>query len=167
MYNFIGENMKTRKNENKREKFTFKADEIILAIKMLEVLEKPLEMMYYLMEEKCSNEFVLLLISAENLNIKTIFEAQKRDTDILFEIDKEKSLYVILCQDTKVDGGYHFAERLIKKLFLKKGKEIYCAELAVRSLNYSVKKLIFKLIKTFLEAQVDGKKNHIIYKSLS
>ena len=46
----------------------------------------------------------------------------------------------MLCQDTKVDGGYHFAERIIKHIISKEGTDIYCAEVEVRSTRLSSKK---------------------------
>lgn len=159
--------MEQRSNKKHVQSVQFKASEIMLAVKMMDVLEKPLEMVYYLMEQNSSRQFVLLLMSAEHSNIQKVFKFEKRDTDILFEIDKEQSLYAILCQDTRVDGGYRFAERLIKKLFAEDAKDIYCAELEVRSTNYTIKQIIFKIIETFIQAKADEKKNHIIYKSLA
>jgi len=159
--------MSTRENEVRKNSLRFKAEEIVLAVNMIEKLEKTIEVVYYLMEHEGVESFVLLLVTAENIEMNPILEYEKRDTDILFEIDKEEATYVMLCQDTKVDGGYHFAERIIKHIISKEGTDIYCAEVEVRSTHYSVEKVIFKLIETFIKSKVENKTNEIVYKSLN
>ena len=73
----------------------------------------------------------------------------------------------MLCQDTKVDGGYRFAERIIGNIVSKEGTDIYCAELEVRSTNYKLRGVILKLVEIFIKAQQEGKSGEIIYKSLN
>ena len=94
-------------------------------------------------------------------------DKEKRETDILFEIDKEESLYVMLCQDTKVDGGYRFAERVIRNIQLDEGKDIFCTELEVRATHYSAKHVILKLLETFVKSRLMDKSNEIIFRSLN
>jgi len=159
--------MSTRENEVDQNTLHFKSEEIVLAVNMIEKLEKTMEVLYYLMEHDGVESFVLLLVTAENIEINPILEYEKRDTDILFEIDKEEDIYVMLCQDTKVDGGYHFAERIIKNIISKEGTDIYCVEVEVRSTRHEVKNVIFKLIETFIKAKVNNKSNEIVYKSLN
>ena len=159
--------MSTRENEVRKQSLRFKADEIVLAVNMIEKLEKTIDVVYYLMEHEEVESFVLLLMTAENVDMNKLLEYEKRDTDILFEIDKEESTYVMLCQDTKVDGGYHFAERIIKHIVSQEGRDIYCTEVEVRSTHYSVKKVIFKLIETFIKSKIENKTNEIVYKSLN
>ena len=159
--------MSTRVNEVRKNSLKFNTDEIILAVDMIEKLEKTIDVVYYLMEHEGVESFVLMLLSAKNIELNSLLEYEKRDTDILFEIDKEEGIYVMLCQDTKVDGGYHFAERIIKNIISKKGTEIFCAEIEVRSTRYQVKNVIFKLIETFMKAKSENKSNQIVYKSLN
>ncbi|SFV53650.1 hypothetical protein MNB_SV-3-219 [hydrothermal vent metagenome] len=159
--------MCTRENETRKQSFRFKSEEIILAVKMIEKLEKTIEVVYYLMNHEEEESFVLLLMKADNVNLKKIVEDEKRDTDIFFEIDKDKSLYAVLCQDTKVDGGYHFAQRIMEQGISQNSTTFYCAEIEVRSTHYSIKKVIFKLIETFIKAQIENKTNEIVYKSLN
>ena len=73
---------------------------------MLKTLEPTIDIMYYLMDLKEEQTFVLMLLTAKDIDLNTLLNKEKRDTDILYEIDKEESIYVMLCQDTKVDGGY-------------------------------------------------------------
>jgi len=159
--------MSTRENEIRKNSLRFKAEEIVLAVNMIEKLEKTIEVVYYLMEHEGVESFVLLLVKAENVEMIPILEYEKRDTDILFEVDKEEAIYVMLCQDTKVDGGYHFAERIIKNIISKEGTDVFCSEVEVRSTRYQVKNVIFKLIETFMKAKLENKTNEIVYKSLN
>jgi hypothetical protein len=159
--------MGTRENEIRKNSLRFKAEEIVLAVNMIEKLEKTIEVVYYLMEHEGVESFVLLLVKAENVEMIPILEYEKRDTDILFEVDKEEAIYVMLCQDTKVDGGYHFAERIIKNIISKEGTDVFCSEVEVRSTRYQVKNVIFKLIETFMKAKLENKTNEIVYKSLN
>jgi len=159
--------MSTRENEIGKDGLKFKAEEIILAVNMIEILEKTVDVVYYLMEHEGVESFVLILLTAENIDLHTLLDHEKRDTDILFEINKEEGTYLLLCQDTKVDGGYHFAERLIRNILAKEGKNIYCAEVEVRSTKYPTKTVIFKLIETFMKMKAEEKRNEIVYKSLN
>jgi hypothetical protein len=159
--------MGTRENEIRKNSLRFKAEEIVLAVNMIEKLEKTIEVVYYLMEHEGVESFVLLLVKAENVEMIPILEYEKRDTDILFEVDKEEAIYVMLCQDTKVDGGYHFAERIMKNIISKEGTDVFCSEVEVRSTRYQVKNVIFKLIETFMKAKLENKTNEIVYKSLN
>ncbi len=145
----------------------FSAEEVTLAVDMLEALEKTIDMVYYLMERENVGTFVLILLKAQNADLETILEKEKRDTDILFEINKEKSTYVMLCQDTKVDGGYRFSERIIESIEAGKGTDIYCSQVEVRTTHHKVETVLFTLLEIFLKAQRETKTSEIVYKSLN
>lgn len=159
--------MAERENQTKKHSLRFTGDDIVLTITLMEKLKNAIDIVYYLMDHQDEDEFVLLLMNAENAELEILLEEAKRDSDILFEIDKEKSIYAMLCQDTKVDGGYRFAERIIRNIVSKDGTDIYCAELEVRSTSYNLKDVILKLVETFIKAKQDGKSGEIIYKSLN
>lgn len=159
--------MGIRENEVRKHTLKFNANEIVLAVNMIEKLEKTIDLIYYLMENEGVESFVLMLMTAKDVEMHTVLDFEKRDTDILFEIDKEESIYVMLCQDTKVDGGYRFAERIIKNILTQKGTDIYCTELEVRTTHYKVKNVIMKLIELYMKSRVEKKTNQIVYKSLN
>lgn len=158
--------MNTRVNETTA-KLKYNAEEIVLAVDMVEKLEKTVEVVNYLMEHENVESYVLLLMTAQNTDMCALLNDAKRDSDILFEINKDTSTYVMLCQDTRVDGGYHFAERIIKNIVTSGGTEIYCAEIEVRSTAHKVKTIIFKLIEMCIKAKLDKKSTQIVYKSLN
>ena len=158
--------MGARENDNRGEGLRFNGKDIQLAVKMLDKLEATIDIIYYLMENENQQAFVLMLLTAKDVDLNTLLDREKRETDILFEIDKEEPLYVMLCQDTKVDGGYRFAERLIRNIQLDKGSEIYCTELEVRATHYTPKQVILKLLETFAKSKLSNKSNEIVFRSL-
>jgi len=102
--------MGKRENENRAANLRFNGNEIELAVKMLDKLQTTIDIIYYLMEHENEEAFVLMLLTAKDVDLNTLLEKEKRQTDILFEIDKEESLYVMLCQEKKVDGGYRISQ---------------------------------------------------------
>ena len=159
--------MAERENQTKKHSLRFTGDDIVLTITLMEKLKNAIDIVYYLIDHHDEDEFVLLLMNAQNIELGILLEEAKRDSDILFEIDKEKSIYAMLCQDTKVDGGYRFAERVINDIVSKDGTDIYCAELEVRSTNYKLRDVMLKLVETFIKTQKEGKSGEIVYKSLN
>ena len=160
--------MFTEKNEKRKKNAKFTVEEINLAVEMVDKIESTIEILYYLMEQEDEDSFVMLLLSLEEVNLYSLIAKQKRNTDILFEIDSEKSVYVVLCQDTQVDGGYHFAKRLVQNINeTKENKNLYCIALEVRSSKLNIKTVIFKLIETFINAKQEKKSGEIIYRSLN
>jgi len=158
--------MKLRENELKKENIRFSGDDISIAATMLDKISTTMDIIYYLMGRGEERAFVIMLLSAKNIDLDKLLRHEKRNTDILFEIDKEKSIYTIICQDTKVDGGYRFAKRIMKKVIEQEASEIYLTELEVRTTRYDVKYIIFKLLETFLKTKVDKKDKEIVYNSL-
>lgn len=158
--------MGKRENENRGNGLKLSGKEIELAAKMLDRLETTIDIVYYLMENENEQSFVLMLMTAKDVDLNTLLNKEKRDTDILFEIDKEESLYVMLCQDTKVDGGYRFAERVIHAIQSDNGSAIYCTELEIRTTHHSPKKVVLKLLETFLKSKQMDKMDEIVFRSL-
>jgi hypothetical protein len=158
--------MGTREYENRNSSLRFSGKEIQLAAKMLDTLQTTIDIVYYLMEHEEGQTFVLMLVTANEIELGNLLDTEKRDTDILFEIDKEDSLYVMLCQDTKVDGGYHFGQRIIRNIQSHKGSDIYCTELEIRSTHYTPKQVILKLLETFKKSKQNSQSNEIVFRSL-
>lgn len=160
--------MSTREYENRKNSLRFNGKEIQLAATMLDTLQTTIDIVYYLMEHEVEQTFVLMLVTAKEIDLGTLLDNEKRDTDILFEIDKDKEdpLYVMLCQDTKVDGGYHFAQRIIRNIQSNNGSDIYCTELEIRSRNYSPKQVVLKLLETFIKSKQTNQSDEIVFRSL-
>lgn len=158
----MGEKIKRMKRPSLR----FNESEIKLALDVIEKMYRPIELMYYLSERAQEDPFVILFISAEDIDLEEILYEEKRDTDILFKIDKERHLFSIICQETKVDGAYRFAERLLNVVVDKGGTFVYCSELEVRSSKYAINEIIFKAIEIYLHAVKEKRGNIIHFSSL-
>ena len=159
--------MEKRENENRfTDELKFSGKEVQLAAKILEQISTPIDIIYSLMEESQEPALVILLIMAKGIDLYPVLEEEKRDSDILFEIDKEESVYILLCQNTKVDGGYRFSQRLLQTIESQHAQEIYCTEIETKHTHYTPKELILKLMKLFSQSIASKKTNQIVYKSL-
>ena len=158
--------MEKKAQSARRPHLRFNEDEINLALIMLEKLEKTIDLLYYLMERENERPFVMVMVSAESFDMETLLKTQKRDTDLLYEIDKSRNIYVVVCQETKVDGGYRFAQRLMKTMSLDDAENMYCIELEVRSAKYEIKEVIFKLVETYVQAKQEQRESEIVFRSL-
>jgi len=159
--------METRENEANNAHIRFSGNDIALAAKMMDKLTSTIDIVYYLLNRGEERSFVVMLLSAKNVDMYALLEEQKRNTDILFEIDSDASVYAIVCQDTKIDGGYHFAERLLREIIENEGKEVYCIDLEIRSTSHKIKYIIYRLMELYLEAKTTKKEGEIIFKTLN
>ncbi|SFV89829.1 hypothetical protein MNB_SV-4-1012 [hydrothermal vent metagenome] len=156
-----------RENETHRGNIRFDGDDIALAAKMIDAMSTTVDIVYYLMNRGEERSFVLMLICAKEVDVEAILKVQKRNTDILFEIDKEHGLYAVICQDTKIDGGYHFADRVMRNLKKNEAVKPYCVELEVRSTSYDIKYIVFKVIEEFIRAKEQNQSGEIVFKTLN
>jgi len=158
--------MSEKVKQTRRPSLRFNESEIKLALSIMEKMEKPIELMYYLMERENEKPFVIILISAQDIELDSLLRTEKRDTDLLFKIEEDKNLFALICQETRVDGGYRFAERLLRSVVLNNGHSVYCTEMEIRSTKYAIKEVIFKSIESYITAKKEKKEGEITFKSL-
>lgn len=151
----------------RRPKIRFNESEIKLAFSVMEQLKKPLELMYYFMEQESEKSFVIIFLSAKGIDVDSIVKLEKRDTDLWYILDKGSNLYALLCQETKVDGAYRFAERLLDNMTRNNATDIYCSELEILSTKYPIEEVIFKSIENYNKLKQDKKENEIVFHSLA
>ena len=149
-----------------RSRLQFNEREVQLVLTMLEKLERTIDLLYYLMERENGCPFVMVLVSAESFDIESLLKRQKRDVDLLYEIDRSENLYVVICRETKIDGGYRFAQRLMKDMSLDAAEHIYCISLDVRTSKYGIKEVILQLMEAYIEAKLQQREAEIIFRSL-
>ena len=150
----------------KRANVEFVESDIKLAVRMIDELSTSIEVLYYLLDHRRINSFVLVLVSADDIDTHKILKSEKRNTDLLFCIDEEEKLHALLCQETKVDGGYVFADRIVRKLDLEKATSIYCTVLEVRTNKYQIKDIIFRALESYLQLVHEEKEGQIVIKTL-
>lgn len=134
-------------------------------IKMLDKLQHGVGVLYYLMDHNKKGTFTIALISASDIKLKKHISKSKRDTDILIKIDKK--LYALLCQDTEVDGGYYFVQRLVKTIKEAGGKDIYCAEIEIKNTKHQIQEIIFRLLNMYQRAKANKADGEIRFYALN
>lgn len=152
--------------KTRRPSLRFNESKIKLILDVMENMEKPLELMYYFLEKDPRKIFVMMLISANDVNVEEVLIKEKRDTDILFGIEEGRNLFALVCQETKVDGGYRFAERILRTLKKQEAKDIYCVEIEVRNTRYSGKDVIIKSVEKYIMAENEKREGEIHFHSL-
>ncbi|MGC9350395.1 MAG: hypothetical protein ACP5D3_00210 [Sulfurovum sp.] len=151
----------------RRADLAFNENSIKLAVDMIDKLTTPIEVLYYLLDHRRLNSFVLILVSAEEIDTHAVLSQEKRDTDLLFCLGEEHQVHALLCQETKVDGGYMFADRIVRRVTEAKGSAICCTVLEVRSTNYKINDIVFRGLETYLRAKQEIKDGEIVVKSMN
>ncbi len=129
----------------------------------VEEIENHVNVLYHFMERRKIKGFTLILMASENINIREMIQREKRDTDIIIKHNIEENRLAVLCQDTKVDGGYYFAKRVIEKVKKEYGEDVYCSEISVEKPYYPIVDLVIKSMEMFEKAKSLGDKTEIQY----
>ena len=109
---------------------SFHEDEIKLAKIMMDQVRTTLEFLYYLMDHRKKLFVTMILLSADNVKLKSLLQKSKRQTDILLEIDKENNLYMLLCQSTDREGG---------------------VETVLETTKYTIQEVIFNMVEKYID----------------
>jgi hypothetical protein len=163
--------MKKQQREADKLKYRIgiREEEIELLTEIYDKLSLTLEFLYYLMERERENAFVVILLdlpSGKPVDKEAMLRFNKRATDLLFPIDKEKNLFVMLCQGTMIEGGYRFAERLMRTVIKEISASPYIVEVEVKTTKYDIKTLIFTVVELYLKAKKEQLTGKVVYKSL-
>ena len=157
--------MLTFERRNKND-LSFHEDEIKLAQKMMDTLRSTLEFLYYLMDRKEELSFTMILFSSDDLKLESLLDKWKRQTDILYEIDKANNIYVLLCQSTDMDGGEKFAEILMSNVRLHGGKSSYCVEAEIKTTLYTIQEIIFTMVEKYMDIRQQKEFNKVFFTRL-
>jgi hypothetical protein len=130
---------------------SFHEDQIKLAKIMMEQVRTTLEFLYYLMDHRRGFSFTMILLSADNVELESLVQESKRETDILLEIDKENNLYMLLCQSTDLEGGEQFGEILMSNVRMHGGSTSYCVETEVKTTSYTIQEVIFTMVEKYID----------------
>lgn len=167
MLTFKGDRMQRRRNESEQKNIKFTGSEITLAAKLLDKLSSSLEIVYYCMEHGEKSAVVVILMSAKEIDLQEVLTKEKRETDILIEIDHDESMFALICQDTHIDGGYHFAERLLENTKEAKGNQIYCSAIEVRTTRDDIRYIILNLTEMYVKSKREAISGKILFKTLN
>lgn len=155
--------------DSKRGKIGYNEIELRLGLEMLEKLEDVTDMMLYFLDRR-GLHFTYIFIHACDGTFHEWLDHNKRATDLVIDIDKERGLHVVACQETDIEGGYKFAERIINLLHIEdKDTCGECTVLTVTNQGYNARQIIFRLLDTYVNMMFEkgkGKPNEITYHTL-
>ncbi|PHS39167.1 MAG: hypothetical protein COB07_06945 [Sulfurovum sp.] len=145
---------------------SFPEDEVKLVKTMMDKMGTTLEFFYYLMNNKRESATMMILLSADDVNLEHLLPKWKRNTDVLFELDKERNVYVIICQSTDSEGVKQFAEILIANIRLHSAHDIYCVVSESKTASSSAQEVIFKMVEKYIKIKDAGKANRVFFTDL-
>ncbi|SFV59132.1 hypothetical protein MNB_SV-8-257 [hydrothermal vent metagenome] len=141
----------------------FHEDEVKLAKRMMDTLRTTVEFLYYLMDHRNRASFTMILISTDGLKLDTMLQNWKRETDILFEIDKTNNVYVLICQSTDHEGAEKFAEILLSNIHVNGGTSTYCVAAELKSTNSTIQEVIFTMVEKYMAIKKDHDSERIFF----
>ena len=154
----------SRKAVKRKTPYTEK--ELTLAVELYRELRDPIEIFYHLMQSRRIESFSIILIKTKYNFFGNFLKSHKRDSDMIILSDSENGNYVLLCQETLVDGGYRFAERLRNDLRLSSGSEFRAAVVAVEYYSFPVKELVLTVVDMYRKLLENDNENHILHRSI-
>lgn len=157
MFSYEGEK---RRNSSD---LTFPEDEVKLAKTMMAELKTTMEFFHYLMNHRGESSLAMILLSSDDVKLDHLLPKWKRQSDVLFELDKANNVYVIICQSTDSHGGKQFAEILMSNIRLHSDSDTYCVVSEPRTMRSSIQKVIFEMVEKYLLIKEDKKANKVFF----
>lgn len=154
----------------KRKKIDYSESDILLGVDIIDKLKKVTDVLLYIKEHK-NLKFSYILFHSTKKDFFSYIQKQKRDTDLAFHLSEEEYLYCLVCQETDIQGGYRFAERLMKSfnIDVDNSLDFYANVLFVDSNKYDSMGVLFELIDSYSEAKRQDpkwRKGQITYKTI-
>ncbi len=142
------QNLDGNKDRIDRGHIEYNEDQLLLGIDTIDKLGKITEMMLYFLDKR-QIKFSYILIHSDSDNFEAFLKQEKRNTDVLIPL-ANKNLFAIVCQETDIEGGYRFAERLIRLLDMEENaKSLSCNVMTVSTTYYDVNHIIFRLLDSY------------------
>ncbi len=131
-------------------------NELHLASAILEKIERPLRLLYTLLDSSSEETFTIMMLSEPDTELAGIIRKHKRTTDLLFEIGSGENLSLVICQDTSIDGSYYFMNRLSKEIINAGGKRLTSVMVQVVHCGYTAEQIALKLLDVYTQAKADN-----------
>ena len=106
--------------------------------------------------------FSVVFLEAESENIEELLKEEKRFSDILIRIDACYNRYVLVCLDTKVQGGFFFAQRLMRRLKTVFAKSIYMVVTDIRSCEFKPAQIACALTDAMAKAKTEKREGEVV-----
>lgn len=160
---FIYNKGEKRKNNSD---LAFPENEVKLAKVMMAELKTTMEFFHYLMNHRGESSLTMILLSADDLKLDNLLPKWKRQSDVLFELDKTNNVYVIICQSTDSDGGRQFAEILISNIRMHSNSNIYCVVSEPKAMKSSIQDVIFDMVEKYILIKEEQQANKVFFTSV-
>jgi len=122
-----------------------------MGVEFYQQSEIPMRLLYHLMKGKRLHSFSAIMLHSTMEGFGSFLKNHKRKTDLLYDVDPEEGVYALFCQETQVDGGYYFMQRLMGLMEEENGPGLQAAIVGVESTIYPVQDLIFIVLDDFVE----------------
>jgi len=157
--------MQERKSELKSKIYDERVLKIGIAIH--DKIEDPLQILVRLLRKRRLHSFSAILIKSDSGSFGEFMNRHKRRSDLLYTINSKAGLYVLLCQETQVDGGYYFVDRLTKAWKEEQTEHgVIASIVAVESTKYEVWDIVFALLDPFNDIIMGHKQENVSYGTL-
>ena len=153
-----------------RKHIDYTEDDLNCGMLIFEKLEKVTKFLLHLKEHK-NLKFSYILLHSTKPNFIDFLNETKRNTDLSFVLSEDKGIFCLVCQETDVEGGYRFAERIMSTLDIDVNSscDSYASVLFINTNTYKTEQILFKLIDLFSESKSqdpEWRKGQITYKSI-
>ena len=152
-------------SNEKREthEISFPEEEVKLARTMVDELKTTMEFFYYLMNNRDKSSLTIILLSADTIKLEHLLPKWKRKTDILFNLDEENNVYVVVCQSTDREGGRQFAEILMSNMNMHGASASYCVVSDSKKTTYTFQEVIFKMVEKYISIKEKKQSNRVFF----
>ncbi|WP_456430064.1 hypothetical protein [Nitratifractor sp.] len=134
---------------------------IKMLVRLCKICTDPFELFYHMLKIGRLQSFSVILLRAESEDFTEFLRRNKRKTDVLYEVEGEDDLHVVLCQETQVDGGFYFMKRLAKILEKQEMPSFRAVIVGVENTRYKIEELLFFIVDTYLKLDEDWEKQFV------
>ncbi|GEM_PF-4540500 len=136
-----------------------------MSIALHSKLKNPSKLLFRMLQKYRIKSLTMVLLESSSSNLEEFIESNKRKTDLLISLTNNGKMCLVVCQDTKVDGGYYFYKRLSTKWRDNQNEtKLRATILAIESTSYELWDLIFTLIDQYRQMKLE--KKLISYKTI-
>ncbi|WP_457602819.1 hypothetical protein [Nitratifractor sp.] len=134
---------------------------IKMLVRLCKICTDPFDLFYHMLKTARLQSFSVILLQSDMENFADFLKKNKRKTDVLYEVEGEDDLYVLLCQETQVDGGFYFMKRLAQIIEEAKMPLFRAAIIGVENTRYEIEELLFFIVDTYLKLDEDLEKQFV------
>lgn len=134
---------------------------IKMLVRLCKICMDPFDLFYHMLKTERLQSFSVILLRSEIDDFFEFLHENKRKTDVLYRVEGVDDLYILLCQETQVDGGFYFMKRLAKIVEESGETPFKAAIVGVENTRYGIDELLFYIIDTYLKLEENPEENFV------